>query len=321
MALWLFHYTLIILLVAVMAAAVCFSAYMVSQKKMNLFLTGAFLFYFLDVVLVFQDEFIFHTVGVDLYPQYIFVRSMLSIVSGGGFLTCFWLLVCDYLDEHRWQMLGLPTITFALLSLILLLAIPESTVQRFFFWSTRALFIVWILGYVLVRYLTSKQEAERDRLWRHRWFYLVLWLLTLGMVAQDVVFQLWLKESYITLGGFTFTTERNFIENFLFLAVAFVSCKKAWQALFMRRERPIEGGSKRQEQEIMENLNVYVSRHKLSAREREVLYMVLIGKDNQNIANEMHLSLSTVKVHVHNILKKTGMPNRAELTRNFWKTS
>lgn len=41
---------------------------------------------------------------------------------------------------------------------------------------------------------------------------------------------------------------------------------------------------------------------------------------NQNIASAMSLSPSTVKVHVHNILQKTGHTNRQELIQDFWKT-
>ena len=52
-----------------------------------------------------------------------------------------------------------------------------------------------------------------------------------------------------------------------------------------------------------------------------MLRYVLVGKDNQNIASAMHLALSTVKVHVHNILQKTGQPNRQALVQDFWKTS
>ena len=40
-----------------------------------------------------------------------------------------------------------------------------------------------------------------------------------------------------------------------------------------------------------------------------------------NIASSMHLALSTVKVHVHNILQKTGQPNRQALAQDFWKMS
>ena len=86
-------------------------------------------------------------------------------------------------------------------------------------------------------------------------------------------------------------------------------------------EKTPDGAAPALEQQIIENLNVFATRHKLSQREREVLYLILLGKDNQNIASEMSLALSTVKVHVHNILKKTGDASRQELIQGFWKMS
>ena len=49
----------------------------------------------------------------------------------------------------------------------------------------------------------------------------------------------------------------------------------------------------------------------LTAREREVLRMVASGRSNQDIANVLYLSVSTVKVHVTHILTKLGVPSRA----------
>ena len=68
---------------------------------------------------------------------------------------------------------------------------------------------------------------------------------------------------------------------------------------------------------IDNGLASYQDRYGLSAREVEVLREVLLGKDNQHIANDMSLALSTVKVHVHNILHKTGQSNRQDLMRDF----
>ena len=65
----------------------------------------------------------------------------------------------------------------------------------------------------------------------------------------------------------------------------------------------------------------YAQHYGLSTRETEVLRMVLEGKDNQNIAGELSLAASAVKVHVHNILKKTAQANRQELMRDFRKMS
>ena len=53
--------------------------------------------------------------------------------------------------------------------------------------------------------------------------------------------------------------------------------------------------------------------HRLSEREKEVFKLVLIGKKNQEIANELFVDISTVKTHINNIYKKTGVKNRKEL--------
>ena len=68
-------------------------------------------------------------------------------------------------------------------------------------------------------------------------------------------------------------------------------------------------------------LPAFCEHYHLTARESVILNEVLQGKDNQNIASAMHLALSTVKVHVHNILKKTGDASRQELIKGFWKMS
>jgi DNA-binding CsgD family transcriptional regulator len=49
----------------------------------------------------------------------------------------------------------------------------------------------------------------------------------------------------------------------------------------------------------------------LTAREAEVLRLVAGGLSNAEIAERLYLSLNTVKVHVGNVLAKTGVPNRA----------
>jgi DNA-binding CsgD family transcriptional regulator len=49
----------------------------------------------------------------------------------------------------------------------------------------------------------------------------------------------------------------------------------------------------------------------LSPREREVAALVADGLANKQIAERLFISLATVKDHVHRILEKTGLPNRA----------
>ncbi len=51
----------------------------------------------------------------------------------------------------------------------------------------------------------------------------------------------------------------------------------------------------------------------LTAREEGILRLIIIGKSNQDIADELCVSIHTVKSHVHNLLKKTGVKSRSQL--------
>lgn len=50
----------------------------------------------------------------------------------------------------------------------------------------------------------------------------------------------------------------------------------------------------------------------LNKRELEVLRLIVQGRSNSQIANELHLGTSTIKFHVSNILLKIGVASRTE---------
>ena len=51
----------------------------------------------------------------------------------------------------------------------------------------------------------------------------------------------------------------------------------------------------------------------LTEREEEVLRVLARGRTNEEIARELHVSLSTVKTHVANLMGKIGARNRVEI--------
>lgn len=57
--------------------------------------------------------------------------------------------------------------------------------------------------------------------------------------------------------------------------------------------------------------------HDLSPREKEVLTLLLAKETTASIAEQLFVSESTVKFHVHNLLQKTGCKNRKELAELF----
>ena len=64
---------------------------------------------------------------------------------------------------------------------------------------------------------------------------------------------------------------------------------------------------------LEEKLLDFQSQHQLSAREMEVLNLIVDGRNNTEIADDLFISYNTVKFHVKNLLKKTNCSNRAEL--------
>ena len=51
----------------------------------------------------------------------------------------------------------------------------------------------------------------------------------------------------------------------------------------------------------------------LTTRERDVLALIGAGLSNREIADRLHLGVTTVKTHVANLMTKTGSPNRVRL--------
>jgi DNA-binding NarL/FixJ family response regulator len=58
----------------------------------------------------------------------------------------------------------------------------------------------------------------------------------------------------------------------------------------------------------------------LTDREEEVLVTVARGRTNSEIADELHISLSTVKTHLTNLTSKLGVRNRVEMAMWAYET-
>lgn len=50
----------------------------------------------------------------------------------------------------------------------------------------------------------------------------------------------------------------------------------------------------------------------LTPREVEVLELIAAGQSNQDIADQLHISMATVKTHVNRVFSKTGVRDRAQ---------
>jgi DNA-binding NarL/FixJ family response regulator len=76
--------------------------------------------------------------------------------------------------------------------------------------------------------------------------------------------------------------------------------------------RQVHAGKKRVPPEVAAQLAEHMSDDPLTAREVEVLSQVAGGNRNRDIADLLHISEETVKVHVKHIMDKLGAKDRTQ---------
>ena len=84
------------------------------------------------------------------------------------------------------------------------------------------------------------------------------------------------------------------------------SCSPRIAALLLQRMQAPSVGLQRQVSAVSESLTI---------REREVLFLLAEGMTNHEIADRLVIGLSTVKTHVHAVLRKLGVTRREAATR------
>ena len=314
-------YTIVVMLACVAPGSVSLSAYFVSRRRSFLYAALMLLFYFLDLALIFQYEYLGQNVEYSITQFYTIDHPQLKMLLALGTLEPMWLILCDFVNEKRRAWRIVPAVVFVVATEIVLWALPVSEFRQWLFYTLRQGFLIWCIAYAVYRYSTSQSEVERARMRRQEPVLLVTAVLCLCILIEDVAMILVFDSSFFAQEALLplYISERNFSENILLLAFAFFTLRAAADTLRLRFKEPPAADAPDTQAYVDEMMPAFCERYGLTARERVILEQVLQGKDNQNIASSLQLALGTVKAHVHNILKKTGVSTRQELTQLFWK--
>ena len=314
-------YTIVVMLACVAAGAVSLSAYFVSRRHSFLYASIMLLFYFLDLALIFQYEYLGQNMEYSIAQFYTIDHPQLKALLALGTLEPIWLILCDFMNERRriWRIA--PALAFVAASELVVWCLPVDEFRQWLFYTLRQAFLLWCIGYAVFRYATSKSEVEKARMRRQEPVLIVTAALCLCIIIEDVAMILVFDSSVFASAALLplYISERNFSENILLLVFSFFTLRAASNTLRLRFKEPPAADAPDTQAYVDEMMPAFCERYGLTARERVILEQVLQGKDNQNIASSLQLALGTVKAHVHNILKKAGVSTRQELTQLFWK--
>ena len=321
MNVFIFIYSVCIMLVFFAAAILSLAAYLVSERKSFLPQVSLFVFYIIELAGIFGNEWLSQNVAFSGEFYYEISSPVLRVITGTGILASLWLMMLRMLDIHDRSTAIIPPVIYALASILVLTVMPHGQMRQFAFYTLRQAFAAFILFFAFMKWAASKDGAYRERLGKHPVNFIILCLLVLVVVFED----LWVivlapmpdpNVSSLTL----YLSERNFSENILMIFIAYHCIMKALNLLKLRFSQPQSEINQEGDlaHHIADALPSYAKANGLSARESEVMALVLSGKDNRAIANELFLSEGTIKSHVHNIMKKTGTGSREELKKSFW---
>lgn len=316
-----FFYTLFILGVCAISAVTSVAAFVSSRRRLFMYSAVAFSCYAVEITEIFFYEYLSQNIPFPAEEYYAIAWPIARTVVAIVLQASIWLIALDILDRTSKRLFATPLAVFAVLNVIVIVALPEGPWRQWLYYTLRQAFSLFTLGYGAFCYLRSDDAHYRARLGALKIPYIIILALTLLILAEDTVVILVspvnTHPDWLTL----YLSERNFSENLLVCFFALVLVRYAFHVLSIRmKEAPSVENTHDLDRHIDEQMPFFREAHGLSNREAEVLRLVLIGKNNTAIAEELFLAVGTVKTHVHNILKKSGCSSREELMQHFWQS-
>ncbi|WP_066078788.1 helix-turn-helix domain-containing protein [Pseudoclavibacter albus] len=317
MTIGLYYYTLAILLMSVVSAAMCVAMLVVTRRRIHFYGALGLCIAFLDVGLTFRTDFMGAGREAHISSAYDINGPIESFILAASLVACMYLVMLEFFGKSR---LGAIVPTALVLTLSPLALLIEHPMWReYAFFSVRDLAFLSVFICAAIWYFQTKDKTERLRIREHRQFYWWAVFFTVATLVWNTYFLVFVSYDHVSLDAIPFLPERNFAENALLVTFGVQACHVAVTSLRMRYEQaPKYTDDDRRQEYLRRRSGDFGKAHGLSARETEVLFHLVSGKDNKEIAETLFLAVSTVKVHIHHILAKTGHSNRVELTQQFW---
>ena len=316
----MFFYTLAILVVCIVTAVMSLAGYASSRRRIFIYGSGVFICYALEMTEIFFFEYTLQNQSFPASEYYVVTMPILRTLIATASQAFIWLIMLDILDKHSKKLFAIPVVTFCIAEFLILGCIPVGPMRQWLYYTMRQVFLVFVGVYFFIAFKTSKSAEYRARLEKLKRYLIIAAVLVAAIVIEDfyniLIVPMSLAPSWLQL----YLSERNFSENIFAVYFAVLMIAYAQHVLSIRmKEAPEEKNVDDLDRHIEEQMPFFRDTYKLSPRETEVLRLVVLGKSNQEIADELFLAVGTVKTHVHNILVKTEQENRTTLILHFWK--
>lgn len=316
-----YSYTIAMILVCIAASTAMASSYAITRNRLYIYIAGAFVFYFLDLTLIFQSEYLNHgeLIGADSF--YAIKMPFLKAALALGVLECLWIGLLEYFGKLKAALAAAPGVIYAVATIAIIVAMGDGPVKQWCFYSMREAFLIWCLIYIIHLGATTDSAVQKARIRKLKPVIAAASAIVACIIAENTFMILIWKPSAEIMQSILplYVSERNISENVLVLIFAILALRRCFTTFQLRRKEPPISAGDVQEQLASATMDVFCERHGLTHREREVLECIVDGMDYQNTASRLQLAQGTVKSHMHNIFRKSNTKTRQELLELFWR--
>jgi DNA-binding CsgD family transcriptional regulator len=192
-----------------------------------------------------------------------------------------------------------------------------SATQHWIFYTIRQIYLAGYVLYYYICYAYSKDREYQMRISKYRSLFLVGGIFAVLVFVEDstVIFNFQYVVNILDLKVFT---EHNLSEDIFFAILAIIGVKNGFSQLTQSIEQaeatPCKAGP---EKEVPLEEEPFITAYGLSNRQRDVLFLLMNDCTYQKMAEELGLSVGTVKFHAHGIYEKTDSRNRSELIHKY----
>lgn len=316
----MYVYAIFCIGVCVGASFMGFSAFSITRRRLLFYLSIFVLCYGVEQAIVFFNEFLSQNIPFSSETFSGLEDPSLHILTGAIMCQALWMAVLDFFDDTRRYMRYLPLCVFLAVSLLaLLLPFLSDPVRKWLIYTIRQVFFLWDVLYCVLAYRKTTSKTLRMR-YRSKTPILAAFLaLTILVVAEDTIVMLLIDPE--TVGNpavLAYLYRRNTCESLLVFGVVAFTMYQSVRALQLKREEMTLPETTQERAHARDILPYFARKHGLTPREQEILAYVIEGKDNLQIAQQLQVSIGTVKTHTHHLFKKTETKNREELLAAFW---
>ncbi|WP_321384847.1 LuxR C-terminal-related transcriptional regulator [uncultured Enterococcus sp.] len=294
-----------ILLIVLYALAMALSINFFLRRKQTLFLlvTIYLLFFIFDNAIIYMTEFInsFASSYNETFMSIPVAKTIIYVVNA----YCS-LLIINNLLKRKTSFLQYSFVVLLTIWMSLVPLMANSATKVWLYYLPNQLFLMY-LGLYGWHHLKKTTDFSPARYFYTKWISLSSMIFGLLILLEDS-YVIYRVDQYTFLN--VKINNRNICEDIFSMLVCFLLL----HYFFKTEEQVIEEVVEEKEDVQFQQ---FCRHYGFTQREQEICILLLEHKSNQQIADEIFLSLGTVKTHIHNIFIKLNVKKRNQVIEAY----